>query len=101
MRIWSTIGLLAAGTFVLKAAGPVLLGGRRLPPLLDRLVAILPASLLAALVLVQTVGSDRRVVLDARLAGLAVAALCLWRRQGFLVVVVAAMAATAAARALS
>jgi branched-subunit amino acid transport protein len=100
VKVWATIGLLAAGTFLLKAAGPILLGGRRLPPVLDRLVALLPASLLAALVLIQTVGRDREVVLDARLAGVAAAAVCIWRRQGFLVVVAAAMAATAVARAV-
>jgi branched-subunit amino acid transport protein len=101
VRVWATILLLGAGTFVLKAAGPVLLGGRKLPSLLDRFVAVLPAALLAALVAVQTVGDGPRVVLDARVAGVAVAALCLWRRQGFLVVVSAAMATTALVRFLS
>jgi branched-subunit amino acid transport protein len=101
MRAWWTIALLAAGTFGLKAAGPVLLGGRRLPALLDRFVQILPASLLAALVLVQTVSVGHRVVLDARAAGVAAAALCLWRKQGFLVVVAVAMATTALVRALA
>jgi branched-subunit amino acid transport protein len=101
MRIWLTIALLGAGTFLLKAAGPVLLGGRRLPPLLDRLVELLPAALLAGLVAVQTVGAGRHLVLDGRLAGGAAAALALWRRQGFLVVVLAAMAATALTRAVT
>jgi branched-subunit amino acid transport protein len=101
VRIWATILLLGVGTFVLKAAGPVLLGGRKLPALLDRFVAVLPAALLAALVAVQTFGDGPRLVLDARAAGVAAAALCLWRRQGFLVVVAAAMATTALVRFVS
>lgn len=92
---------LSFGTYVLKAAGPLLLGGRRLPPSVDRLAARLPAALLAALVVVSTVGGDRALVVDARLAGVAAAALALWRRLPFLVVVLVAVAVTAAVRALS
>jgi hypothetical protein len=39
-------------------------------------------------------------VLDARAAGLAVALVAVWRRAPFIVVVVAAVAATAAVRAI-
>lgn len=92
---------LSVGTYVLKAAGPLLLGGRRLPPSVDRLAAQLPAALLAALIVVNTVGGDRALVVDARLAGVAAAALALWRRLPFFVVVLIAVAVTAAARNLS
>ena len=51
--------------------------------------------LLAALILVQTLDGGERIVVDARVPALGVAALLVWRRAPFLVVVVAA-AATAA-----
>ena len=92
---------LAAGTYLLKAAGPLLLGGdRRLAPWLDRLALLLPAPLLAALVMTSTVASGKDLALDARVVGLGVAAVALRLRAPFVVAVVAAAAATAAARAL-
>lgn len=98
----ATIVALGAITYGLKAAGPLLLGGRRsLPPWVERLALVLPAPLLAALVATSTIVSDARWVLDARLAGLAVAAVALWRRLPFVVVVALAAVTTAAVRALA
>lgn len=91
---------LAAGTYLLKAAGPVLLGGDRvLPPWVDRLAFLLPASLLAALVVTSTLADGRRLVLDARVVGVAAAAIALRLRAPFVVAVVVAAAATAVVRA--
>lgn len=97
---WAAVLALAGGTYVLKAIGPFLAGGRALPPRLALVVGLLPAALLAALVAVQTVGAGQGVVLDARLAGLAAGGLAVWRRAPFALVVVAGMAATALLRAL-
>lgn len=91
--------VLASGTYALKAAGPLVLGDRALPSGLRYLVDLLPAALLAALTLVATVGDDRAVVLDARLVGLSVAGVALWRRAPFWLVVILASAATALVRA--
>jgi uncharacterized membrane protein len=97
-----TILALAAGTIAIKAAGPVLLGGRPLPPRLGGVIALLAPALLAALVAVQTFAtSDRALVVDERLAGLAAAALALALRRGYLVVILVAAIATALARALA
>lgn len=94
--------LLAAGTYALKAAGPLVLGGdRTLPPILERLALLLPAPLLAALVATSTFVDDQRWILDARVAGLIVAAIALWRRLPFVFVVLLAAAATAATRAIT
>lgn len=101
MRVWLTILLLTVGTYALKAAGPLLLGGRRLPRLVDEAARLLPAALLAALVATGAAAAGREVVVDARLAGLGAAAVALWRRAGFLTTVVVAMAATALVRALA
>ena len=90
--------VLATGTFALKAAGPVLLGARQLPTGLQTVIDLLPAALLAALAIVSTLGDGRSLVVDARVVGLAVAAIALWRRAPFVLVVVLASAATAIAR---
>lgn len=92
--------VLASGTYVFKAAGPLVLGARRLPSRVQSLVDLLPAALLASLAIVSTVGDGRAVVLDARLVGLIVAGVALWRRAPFVVVIVVASAATATVRAL-
>jgi branched-subunit amino acid transport protein AzlD len=90
--------VLASGTYALKAAGPLVLGDRALPAGLRYFVDLLPAALLAALTIVATVGDGRAVALDARVVGLVVAGLALWRRAPFVVVVILASAATALTR---
>lgn len=96
---WWVIVALGAGAYSMKALG-VFAGGsaRRLHPAAEHLIGLLPVALLPALIMVQTVGDGRRLVLDARAVGLAVGALCAWRRMPFLVVIVAAGLATALVR---
>lgn len=98
---WPAVLALATGSYALKALGLVALRGRRLGPLLDEILALLPAALFGALVIVSTVGDDRALVVDARLAGVAAAGIAVWRRAGFVVTVVAAAATTAGVRAVS
>jgi len=93
--------VLAAGTYLLKAAGPLVIGDRELPAALRQTVDLLPAALLAALVLVSTVGDGQSIVIDARVVGLGVAALALARRAPFVLVVILASAATALVRLIS
>jgi branched-subunit amino acid transport protein len=97
---WITVLAVGAATMAIKAAGPVLLGGRQLPAGLLAVVALLPAALLAALVGVLTFAAGERLVVDARLIGVALAAALIWLRTPVLLVVIAAGAATALARAL-
>ena len=85
---------------VLKSAGPVAVGGRRLGSRASGVVDLVGPAVLAALVVTQAVGGDREVVLDARLAGLAVAAVAIWRRAPLIVVVLAAALVAAVVRAL-
>jgi branched-subunit amino acid transport protein len=91
---------LAAGTYGLKAAAPLALGRRELPDRITRVANLLPAALLAALVLVSSFTDDGRLALDARAIGLCTAAVALARRAPFVVVVGVAAAATALARAV-
>jgi hypothetical protein len=93
-----TMVALAIGTYALKAAGPLALGSRRLPAPVERLTVALPVPLLAALVVTSAVTTDGEWTLDARAVGLVAAAGCRARRLPFVVVVVAAGAATALAR---
>lgn len=97
---WAALLVLAAGSYALKAAGLLLLGQREPSPRVARLLALLAVPLLAALIVVQTLGDGKRLVLDARLPALAVAAVCVWRGAPFLVTVLAAAAAAALLRAL-
>jgi branched chain amino acid efflux pump len=98
---WAVLFGLAAVSYALKAAGPVLAGGRQLGPRLSRALDLAAVPLLAALILTQTVGDGSRLVVDARLPALAVAALLVWRRAPFLVVVLAAAGTAALLRALT
>lgn len=99
--VWLVVVLVGAATVALKATGPVLLGGRRLPEPLTGVVALLAPVLLAALVVTQTVGGDRELVLDGRLAGVGVAAVAIVARAPLPAVVVLAATATALARLLA
>ena len=85
-------------TVAFKATGPVLLGRRELPGWLSGPVAHLAPAVLAALVVTQTVGGHRELVVDARLAGLGVGAVAVALRAPLLVVVVVAAAAAALVR---
>jgi branched-subunit amino acid transport protein len=95
---WLVVVLVGAGTVAVKAAGPVLLGGRPLPSRLTGVVELLAPAVLAALVAVQAFGDGQSLVVDERLIGVAAAGIALWRKAPLLVVVVVAAAATALAR---
>ena len=97
---WIVIGVLSAGTYALKAAGPLMLGNRTLPPLFERVVTRMPAALLAALVMTSAFARRGELALDGRAVGLLVAGIALWRGAGFVTVVLAAAVCTALARQL-
>jgi branched-subunit amino acid transport protein len=99
--VWITVGGLCLATAVIKAFGPVVFGGRSLPPALGRIIPLLAPALLAALVITETFGGVRgSLVIDARAGGVAVAGIAIARRAPLPVVVLLAAGATAALRAL-
>jgi len=99
---WGVIALLTIGSIVIKAAGPVLLGGRPLPERLDAVVALLAPAVLAALVVVDTFADeDNAISIDERLAGLLAAGGAIAARLPLYAVIVIAPAVTAGLRALS
>jgi branched-subunit amino acid transport protein len=97
---WLVVSIVGAGTIVCKAIGPVLLGGRTLPPQLAGIVDMLAPALLAALVVTQAVGLDRGVGFGAWVLGIAAAIVAIRLRAPLLVIVVAAAGVTALARLL-
>jgi branched-subunit amino acid transport protein len=97
---WPALLVLCAISYALKAAGPLLAGGRELGPRARETLDLVAVPLLAALILTQTLAGDHRLVLDARVPALAVAAVLVWRRAPFLVVVLAAAATAALLRQL-
>lgn len=96
--VWLTVAVVGVGTAAIKALGPVALGGRPLPERLTSVVSLLAPALLSALVAVQALGSERSIVLDERLLGLAAAGVALWLKAPLLVVVIVAAAVTAISR---
>lgn len=98
MNLWIGVLAAAAGCYLFKLLGLSIPHGVLERPTVRRIAALLPVALLAALVGVQTFAHGETVVVDARLAGLAVAVAALLLRAPFLVVVFAAAATTALLR---
>lgn len=93
---------LAVTTALIKASGPALLGGRRLPAWATAVVAGLAPALLCALVLVETFADGSELVLDpGRTAGVAVAAAAAVVRAPIVVVILLAAATAAGVRAVT
>lgn len=101
MNIWIAIGVTAVGCYAVKLIGLLIPAGVLERPLVQRLAALLPVALLAALTAQQTFADGRVLVLDAKAAGLAAAAVALILRAPFLVVVAAAVVVTAGVRTLT
>jgi branched chain amino acid efflux pump len=100
--VWLTIALLAVTTVFVRGAGPIATGGRELGHRTAAVIELLAPALLAALIVVETVGgSDGGLDPDARIAGVAAAGGVLaWNRSRMLTAVFVAAAVTAGVRAL-
>ena len=100
--VWLTIGVLAVATVLIRAAGPVLLGGRELPERVQGVIALFAPALLAALVVVDTGAAPEggAFEFDARVLGVAAAAAALLGGLATLPVVAIAALVTALARLL-
>jgi branched-subunit amino acid transport protein len=99
--MWTGVLAGAAACYVLKLAGlsvpQRVLEDRRV----QKIAALLPVVLLAALIVTQTFSQGHRLSLDARAVGLAVAVAAVLKRAPFLVVVCAAAASAALFRLLT
>ena len=100
-EVWTAIAAVAVASAAIKALGPVVVGRRALPAPAAGVIALLAPALLAALVVADTLSDGRTFAVDAKVAGLAVAAVALALRAPVLVVITVAAVATAAVRALA
>ncbi len=100
MTLWLSIGALAVINIVIKAAGPTLLGDRRLPRRLALVVHSLAPALLAGLLTVQVLGQGWREFDWTLLPGLAVIGALWLLRRTQIVCLLAGVLVTVAIRAL-
>ncbi len=99
--IWVAILGLALTTAVVKAAGPVVFGGREAHPAFLRVVAMMAPALLAALVVTSLFADGHRLGVGADTVGVALGGVLLWRGRSLVLAVVVAVVVTAALRALT
>lgn len=97
---WLILGLVVV-TAVIKAAGPVALGGRDLPAWFGRVIALMAAALLAALVVTSTFADGQRWSVGAHTVGVALAGVLLWRGRSLVLAVAVAVSVTALLRAVT
>lgn len=97
---WTIVFVLAAGVWGQRFLG-MYLGGPVLSryPALGKLATLIPAAVVMAVIVQLTLATGTSLQIDARLAGVAVAGVLVWRRAPFVVVVVAAAVVTAVLRA--
>lgn len=100
MTIWLVILGLVVTTALVKAAGPVVFGGREPGPRFLAVVAMMAPALLSALVVTSLFSDGRSWSVGAEAIGVAAGGLLLWRGRSVVLAVVVAVAVTAAVRAL-
>lgn len=96
--VWLVVAVVGLATVAFKAAGPVLLGRRELPPRLQACVELLAPVMLTALVVTQTFGGDEEVQIDARVVGVGAAAIAIALRAHVIVAMAIAALVTALLR---
>lgn len=98
--VWWTIAGCTVVTALIKAVGPVALGGREIPGRLSGVIVLMAPALLAALVVTSTFAVGDQWHLGASTVGVGVGGLILYRRGPLVVAVLAAVAVTAGLRLL-
>ena len=99
MNLWALVLATVAGCYLQKLAGYLVPASLLDRPPVRRVVELLPVALLAALVVVELLADGRHLRWDGpRVAGFVVAAVAVWRRAPFLVVVVVAAVVAALLR---
>jgi len=96
--VWIVVAVVGVATIAFKAAGPVVIGRRELPPRVQSLVELLAPVMLIALVVTQTLGGDQEIEIDARVAGVGAAVVALAFRAHIIVAMAIAALVTALLR---
>jgi branched-subunit amino acid transport protein len=97
---WLLVLSLAGAAYLFKVTGLVIVGGRSLPPVVERCLTLVPAALISALIVKDTVSVGDELVLDARLPGVLAAVVAARLRAPLIAVIVLGAAVTAVARAV-
>lgn len=87
MTLWTAVLLASIICVALKAIGYLLPARWLESPRPARIADLLTVALLSALVVVQAIAAGPAIVVDARLPAVGVAAVLLWMRAPFLIVV--------------
>lgn len=98
---WTAVLAASAACFGLKLVGYLAPSRWLETERVTRVAALVTIALLAALLAVQTLGSGQGLAVDARVPAVGVAAVLLWRRAPFIVVVVTAGVVAALLRAVT
>lgn len=97
---WGFVFALAAVAYGFKVLGLVIVGDRTLPPVLDRCLALIPAAMIAGIIVKDTFSVGHHLVLDARSVGVGAATIAAWRRAPIIVVILVGAGVTAFVRAV-
>jgi hypothetical protein len=98
MSLWGWVVLAVVAAYVIKLSGYLLPQKLLDHPIVIKLAAALTVGLLASLTVMNAVGKGESIVLDSRLLALGVAAIALWLKAPYIVVVLAGGLAAALGR---
>ena len=101
MNLWLLILGCVVTTVLIKAAGPLMLGGRDLPPAVIRVVACMAPALLAALVVTVAFADGQRFQVGAETVGMLAGGAVMWRGRSVVIGVLVAVVVTAGLRAVA
>ena len=93
---WGAVIALSAGSYAFKFLGVI--AGQRLSKHLAPATSLLPAALFSALIIIMSISDDGSLVIDARLVGVGIGGLAVWKKMPFVLVVLIAMLSTAVIR---
>ena len=95
---WALVLSLAGAAYAFKVTGLVVVGGRSLPAVVERCLSLVPAALISALIVKDTLSTGDELVIDARLPGVLAAGVAARLRAPLIVVIVVGAGVTALAR---
>jgi len=93
---WGAVIALSVGSYAFKLLGVV--AGQRFSKHLAPGTALLPAALFSALIVIMSISDDGSLAVDARLVGVGIGGLAVWKKMPFTLVVLTAMLSTAVIR---
>jgi len=100
-ELWLITAGATAVTVAIKAAGPIAVGGRDLPPWAASIIELMAPALLAALIVTAALADGDRITVGPDTAGVAIAGIALARGVSIVTGIAIAVVVTAGLRALT